>query len=45
MMRLFALLGLISLAFASDVLEFTDSDFADNVADKDIILVEFFAPW
>lgn len=44
-MRLFALLSLISLAFASDVLEFTDSDFAEKVADKDIILVEFFAPW
>jgi protein disulfide isomerase family A protein 3 len=34
-----------ALAQASDVLEFTDDDFAESVAEHDIILVEFFAPW
>jgi len=36
---------LISSAFGSDVLELTDSNFQDGVKDKEIILVEFFAPW
>jgi len=35
----------LALAAASDVLEFTDADFKDKVAEHDIILVEFFAPW
>ncbi|XP_065836430.1 protein disulfide-isomerase A3-like [Oscarella lobularis] len=39
------LLCLACLARASDVLELTDSDFATRVAEHDIILVEFFAPW
>lgn len=29
----------------SDVLEFDSESFSDGVADKDIILVEFYAPW
>lgn len=37
--------ALLSLASGSDVLEFTDADFASKVADHDLILVEFFAPW
>ncbi|KAH3841036.1 protein disulfide-isomerase A3-like [Dreissena polymorpha] len=40
-----ALIALFSLASASDVLEFTDADFASKIADHDVILVEFFAPW
>jgi len=32
-------------ALGSDVLDLTDSTFAGAVADKDIMLVEFFAPW
>jgi protein disulfide isomerase family A protein 3 len=39
------LLSVITLAASSDVLEFTDSDFADKVSEHDVILVEFFAPW
>lgn len=30
---------------ASDVLEFTDSNFEDKVKEHDVILVEFYAPW
>jgi len=29
----------------SDVLEFNESNFESGVAEHDIILVEFFAPW
>ena len=29
----------------SDVLEFNESNFASSVAEHDIILVEFYAPW
>lgn len=39
------LLSLLAFASASDVLEFTDADFASKIADHDVILVEFFAPW
>ncbi|KAK3096713.1 hypothetical protein FSP39_002612 [Pinctada imbricata] len=39
------ILALTAIASASDVLEFTDSDFSSKVDDHDIILVEFFAPW
>ena len=37
--------AVILVVGASDVLEFTDKNFATEVADHDIILVEFFAPW
>ena len=41
-----ALLGLLPfLAHASDVIELTDADFDDEIAQHDFILVEFFAPW
>ena len=45
MIRHILLLSLISLALASDVLEFTDDDFDSKIGDHDMILVEFFAPW
>jgi len=35
----------IGLALAEDVIELTDSNFKSEVEGKDIILVEFFAPW
>lgn len=44
-MKLICLFALLALAYGSDVLEFTDSDFADHITHHDIILVEFFAPW
>ena len=34
-----------ALAQGSDVLEFNDDNFEDSVAEHDMILVEFFAPW
>uniref|UniRef100_A0A8C4QKT0 protein disulfide-isomerase n=1 Tax=Eptatretus burgeri TaxID=7764 RepID=A0A8C4QKT0_EPTBU len=40
-----ALLALAALASASDVLEFTDNDFANRIIEHDMALVEFFAPW
>ena len=40
-----ALALLFSLAVASDVIELDDSNFKSGVADLDIALVEFFAPW
>lgn len=39
------LLLVVAIASASDVLEFTDDDFKDSVAEHDVILIEFFAPW
>jgi protein disulfide-isomerase A1 len=33
------------LASDSDVLSLTDKNFKDEVLDKDLMLVEFFAPW
>jgi len=42
---LFAVLCLGTIVRSSDVLDLSDSNFKDSVADKDIILVEFFAPW
>lgn len=39
------LLSLIPLILSSDVLEFHDSDFATQIAEHDVVLVEFFAPW
>ena len=44
-MKAFCLLLLVALAAGSDVLELTDSDFASGIDGKDIMLVEFFAPW
>ena len=44
-MKVFCLLSLVVAAFASDVIELTDSDFEAGVSGKDIMLVEFFAPW
>jgi protein disulfide isomerase family A protein 3 len=45
MLKVACLFLLWALASASDVLEFTDSNFQDNVEEHDIILVEFYAPW
>jgi len=42
---LLLLLSVIGATIASDVLELTDGNFQSSIADKDIILVEFFAPW
>jgi len=39
------LAALISACLASDVLDLGDSNFKDGVANQDIMLVEFFAPW
>merc|ERR1711931_372477 len=39
------LLMLLGIAFGSDVLELSDDTFKDGVSGKDIILVEFYAPW
>lgn len=35
----------VGCTFASDVIELKDSDFESQVNNKDIMLVEFFAPW
>jgi len=35
----------IGTTIGSDVIDLGDSNFKDGVADKDIMLVEFFAPW
>ncbi|XP_065060543.1 protein disulfide-isomerase A3-like [Rhopilema esculentum] len=35
----------LAVASASDVLEYTDSNFDSEIKDKEIALVEFFAPW
>ena len=40
-----AVLAFVSATLASDVLEFTDSDFSSRITEHDLILVEFFAPW
>ena len=44
-MRFIILLSVIVGAFGSDVIELTDSSFAGGVDGKDVMLVEFFAPW
>jgi protein disulfide-isomerase A3 len=36
---------IVSSCFATDVLVFTDKDFAEKVSEHPIILVEFYAPW
>jgi hypothetical protein len=45
MILTFAVFALLSLASASDVLEFDDSNFNNKIGDHDVALVEFFAPW
>ncbi len=45
MIKYACLLALVVLASASDVLEFNDDNFNDKVAENDIVLVEFYAPW
>jgi len=40
-----ALVGLVSLAAASDVIVYTDADFEDGVKEHEVILMEFYAPW
>lgn len=45
MLKLIVLAALAGFTQASDVLEFTDSDFESKIQDHEIILVEFFAPW
>ena len=39
------LISAVVSSFASDVLEFDDSNFAVEIQKHDVILVEFFAPW
>jgi len=45
MFKLSILPLLVGLTLASDVLELSDENFKNIVTDKEIILVEFFAPW
>jgi len=45
MLRLISLLLTTTLVLSSDVIDLSDSTFSKEVDDKDIILVEFFAPW
>ncbi|KAL5004683.1 hypothetical protein ScPMuIL_018139 [Solemya velum] len=45
MNTIICLVALLPLAIASDVLEFTDSNFAEKAASHDLMLVEFYAPW
>lgn len=43
---LVALLAVVVAADdSSDVIELDSESFQDGIADKDIILVEFYAPW
>jgi len=35
----------LSIALASDVLEFTDANFDTNIRQHDVALVKFYAPW
>lgn len=39
------LVALALCAHASDVIDLKDDDFKEKVAEHEIILVEFFAPW
>ncbi|XP_072290868.1 protein disulfide-isomerase A3 [Eucyclogobius newberryi] len=47
MLRLTLLLvaALGGFSSASDVLDLTDDDFESRIGDRDLVLVEFFAPW
>lgn len=44
-MKFIALLLFLGAAYCSDVIELTDSNFKEKTKDKDILLIEFFAPW
>ena len=44
-MKYLCLFVVLGLASASDVLEFNDDNFQDEVSKHDVILVEFYAPW
>lgn len=37
--------ALAAVAFASDVIELTDSNFDEKINSEEVILVEFYAPW
>lgn len=41
MKAILALLAFVTSTLASDVLEFTDSDFSSRIAEHELILVEF----
>jgi hypothetical protein len=45
MIKLCYLLGLVTLVAAGDVLDWVDSDFEENAAAEDLVLVKFYAPW
>ena len=42
---LLAVLAVVVVAEDSDVLDLDSESFQDAIADKDIMLVEFYAPW
>jgi len=44
-MKFVLLLLSIGAALCSDVLDLTDSNFSDQVKGKEILLIEFYAPW
>ncbi|KAK2151762.1 hypothetical protein LSH36_352g00009 [Paralvinella palmiformis] len=45
MVGLLYLFGALALASAGDVLQYTDSNFDDSIADAELVLVKFYAPW
>ena len=45
MLKLACIIAVLAVAYASDVLELGDSDFESEIADLDIVLVKFYAPW
>lgn len=45
MLKFAGLLVLASLAYASDVLVFDDTNFETEIKKLDLVLVEFYAPW
>ena len=46
MIKFFPLILLfVGSALCSDVIELTDSNFDNTIKDKDILLIEFYAPW
>lgn len=42
---LLACLWAVALAGGKDVLDLTDDDFATRIAENDVVLVMFYAPW